>query len=32
MFAEYVRKNYDNGTYLIKVWDEGRTIGFYRVK
>jgi hypothetical protein len=30
-FAEYVRETYSAGTYLIKVWDSGNTIGFYKV-
>jgi hypothetical protein len=30
-FAQYVRENYISGTYLIKVWNSGNTIGFYKV-
>lgn len=30
-FAEYVKENYLPGTYLIKVWDSGNIIGFYKV-
>lgn len=30
-FAQYVRENYISGTYLIKVWDSGNIIGFYKV-
>lgn len=30
-FAQYVRENFLAGTYLIKVWDSGNTIGFYKV-
>jgi hypothetical protein len=30
-FAQYVIENYISGTYLIKVWDFGNTIGFYKV-
>ncbi len=30
-FAKYVRENYNPGTYLIKVWDKGNSIGFFKV-
>lgn len=30
-FAQYVRENYNPGTYLIKVWDKGNSIGFFKV-
>lgn len=30
-FANYVKQNFLPGTYLIKVWDSGHTIGFYKV-
>jgi len=30
-FAQYVRDNYSKGTYLIKVWDSGNTVGLYKV-
>ena len=30
-FAKYVRENYNSGTYLIKVWDKGQSIGFFKV-
>lgn len=30
--AEYIKQNCEKGTYLIKVWDEGRTIGLFKVK
>ena len=30
-FAQYVRDNYSFGTYLIKVWNNGNTVGFYKV-
>lgn len=29
--AQYVRENYNSGTYLIKVWDNGNTVGVYKV-
>ena len=30
-FATYVKENFLSGTYLIKVWDSGNIIGFYKV-
>lgn len=30
-FATHVRENHLPGTYLIKVWDFGNIIGFYKV-
>ena len=30
-FVEYVKENYLPGTYLIKVWEFGNIVGFYKV-
>jgi hypothetical protein len=30
--AEYIKQTCESGVYLIKVWDEGRTVGLFRMK
>ena len=30
-FAKFVEENYKPGKYLIKVWDKGQSIGFFKV-
>jgi hypothetical protein len=30
-FAQHVEENYKPGKYLIKVWDKGQSIGFFKV-
>jgi len=31
-FAKFIEENYKPGKYLIKVWDKGQSIGFFKVK
>ena len=31
-WAEKIRTTFDGGIYLIKIWKDGKTVGFYHVK